>query len=109
MSLLLGRIGAVTSVLVDQADHLKSLDYSRSLEKEADINGLTLLKERQIDPDGYIRLFESLNSATEGESLPEFLKSHPDIKNRISYIQAAAVGATVNENKTLEEIFEKLK
>ena len=47
LSLLFGKFGTVTSVLADHADDLKSLTYSRKLEKEADMNGLQILEERK--------------------------------------------------------------
>jgi predicted Zn-dependent protease len=88
LALLFGKFGSVTSVLVDQADRFKSLRYSRSLEKEADLQGLAILQDRRIDPDGFIRLFRHLaSSASSGR--PEFLASHPDIENRIRYIRNA--------------------
>ncbi len=47
LGLLFGKFGSVTAVLVDHADNLKSLKYSRKLEKEADIEGLAIIgKER---------------------------------------------------------------
>jgi Zn-dependent protease with chaperone function len=109
ISLLLGKIGNVTSVLVDQADNLKSLNYSRSLEKEADMNGLALLKERRIDPEGFANLFLHLKTASSASGTPELLASHPDIDNRITYIREASAGAAVEENIQLKAIFDKIK
>lgn len=109
ISLLLGKFGSVTSVLIDQADNLKSLTYSRSLEKEADMDGLELLKARKIDTNGFADLFQHLKASSPSSSLPEFLGSHPDMDKRIEYIQAAAAGAVITENTELRTIFEKLK
>src|SRR5688572_21079541 len=85
LGLLFGDAGAVTSVLVAQADQFKSLKYSRSLEKEADMDGLALLQERKINPGGFAALFNQLSEAAPASAMPEFLASHPDIQNRISY------------------------
>jgi Zn-dependent protease with chaperone function len=109
ISLLFGKIGNVSSVLVDQADNLKSLNYSRGLEKEADINGLELLKARKIDPEGFARLFQTLKRASAGSAMPELLASHPDTDNRIAYIREASAAAAVEENIQLKTIFDKLK
>lgn len=109
ISLLLGKFGSVTSVLVDQADNLKSLTYSRSLEKEADVDGLELLKARKIDTKGFADLFRHLKESAPSSSMPEFLGSHPDIDKRIGYIREAAASAAVEENTELRTIFEKLK
>jgi Zn-dependent protease with chaperone function len=109
ISLLLGNFGSVTSVLIDQADQFKSLNYSRKLEKEADMEGLALLKERSIDPEGFTALFKHLKAAAPVSSLPEFLGSHPDIDTRIAYIREASVHTQVEENAQLKSIFEKIK
>ena len=109
LGLLFGRFGSVTSVLVNHADDLKSLKYSRRLEKEADIEGLDILTQRKIDPQGFVFLFNHLKESGPSNSLPEFLGSHPDIDKRISYINETAKNAVVNENTQLKTIFEKLK
>jgi Zn-dependent protease with chaperone function len=109
IGLLLGNTGGVAAVLADQADELKSLNYSRSLEKEADLDGLALLKERQIDPQGFAGLFRQLKKAAPASSMPEFLASHPDIENRITYIDEASRHATVKDHAVLQAIFEQLK
>lgn len=109
LGLLFGRFGTVTSVLVDHADNLKSLKYSRRLEKEADMDGLNILAQRNIDPQGFVDLFGNLKQASPGSELPEFLGSHPDIDKRIGYIKEASKNITVKENEQLKAIFEKLK
>ena len=108
LSLLFGKFGSVTSVMVDQAEKFKSLKYSRGLEKEADLDGLSLLKQRKIDPGGFIGLFNHLKDAAPASAVPEFLASHPDIDKRIAYIQEASQNWEVKENSTLKTIFEKL-
>ncbi|MEI9911950.1 MAG: M48 family metallopeptidase [Bacteroidota bacterium] len=109
LSLLLGNFGNVTAVLADQADKFKSLTYSRRLEKEADMEGLSLLKERQIDPHGFTGLFQHLKASTLTSGIPEFLQSHPDIDKRIEYIKEASANSPVKDNLELKAIFEKLK
>jgi beta-barrel assembly-enhancing protease len=109
LGLLFGRLGTVTNVVVNHADNLKSLKYSRSLEKEADINGLNILAKREIDPNGFVSLFHHLEESAPANALPEFLVSHPDVKKRITYIQEAAKGINVKENLQLKAIFDKLK
>jgi Zn-dependent protease with chaperone function len=108
LGVLFGRMGSVTAVLADHADNLKSLKYSRGLEKEADLEGLAILQERKIDPQGFANLFMHLKKASSA-SMPEFLGSHPDIDKRIEYIKEASVNAPVEENTTLTTIFAQLK
>ncbi len=108
LSLLFGKFGNVTSIMVDQADKFKSLKYSRSLEKEADLDGLSLLRERKIDPEGFIGLFRHLKDSAPASAMPEFLGSHPDIDKRIAYIREGSKDWQTNENSQLKTIFEKL-
>ncbi|MFZ9388102.1 MAG: M48 family metallopeptidase [Chitinophagaceae bacterium] len=108
LSLLFGKFGTVTSILVDHADNLKQLTYSRSLEKEADMKGLDILMQRQIDPRGFTELFEHLEASSPGPVMPEFLASHPDIQKRIRNIKEASKNAPVSENARLKAIFEQL-
>jgi beta-barrel assembly-enhancing protease len=108
IGLLFGRFGTVTSVLVNHADNLKSLTYSRKLEKEADKEGLAILTQRKIDPQGFVALFNHLKASAPSNALPEFLGSHPDIEKRIAYINEASKGATIADNNQLKTIFEKL-
>jgi beta-barrel assembly-enhancing protease len=109
LGLLFGRLGSVTSVLIDHADDIKSLTYSRRLEKEADLEGLELLKQRKIDPAGFVSLMEHLKASAPGDNLPEFLGSHPDVDKRLAYLKESAKGAVVIENVQLKAIFEELK
>lgn len=109
LGLLFGKFGSVSNVLVNHADNLKSLKYSRRLEKEADLDGLNILKQRGIDPAGFVNLFNHLKEAAPADSQPEFLGSHPDVDKRIHYIDAAAKGTDVKEDVRLKAIFEQLK
>lgn len=109
LSLIFGRMGSVTSVLVNHADDLKSLTYSRNLEKEADLEGLSLLTNRKIDPRGFTALFRHLKAAAPAASGPEFLASHPDIDKRIAYIQEQSKDVVAEPNASLQQIFEQLK
>ncbi len=109
ISVLFGRFGTVASVLADNADNLKSLRYSRGLEKEADMEGLQLLLDRKIDPEGFADLFQHLQQPVSKNSLPEFLASHPDIDSRAAYIKEASKKASVEEDTRLKAIFDKIK
>ena len=109
LSLLFGRFGSVTAILADQADRFKSLKYSRKLEKEADIGGLSLLQERKIDHEGFVGLFHHLKASVPGSAMPEFFESHPDINSRIDYIREASKNSLAEDNPQLRAIFEKIK
>jgi predicted Zn-dependent protease len=113
LSVILGDLGSIANILIRHAGNLKSLDYSRKLEKEADLNGLQILSERRIDCNGFVRLFELLKKETEktGTSPAEWISSHPDLDKRIEYIKQNTLfnrnGIEVNE--TLKTLFLKIK
>jgi beta-barrel assembly-enhancing protease len=109
IGLLFGKFGNVTAVLVDHADNLKSLSYSRKLEKEADITGLQILSQRKIDPAGFISLFQVLESSVPSGTVPEMLASHPDVSRRIEYIREASGDLESENSEYLETIFKKIK
>src|SRR5690606_37563596 len=85
ISLLFGDLSGAGAVVVENANSLNSLQYSRRLEKDADLYGLQLLQERQLDPQGFEWLFNSLKRQY-GLQPSEWLSSHPDLDNRIRYI-----------------------
>lgn len=60
ISLIFYDVNAIASILIDNANMLTNLHYSRGLEQEADENGLKMMLERGIDPQGMIQLFETL-------------------------------------------------
>jgi beta-barrel assembly-enhancing protease len=111
LSVILGDAGAIASVLVSNADNLKSLSYGRSLEKEADLYGVKILSERKIDCNGFVRLFQLLKKETDGLTVSEWISSHPDLDKRIDYIKKDENfnknGVQANQN--LKSIFLKLK
>lgn len=109
LGLLFGRFGSVTSVLINHVDDLKSLTYSRRLEKEADMEGLSILMKRNIDPAGFILLFEHLKASGPADIMPEFFASHPDVDKRIEYIKEMSKNSVIQENEQLKVIFEKIK
>lgn len=113
ISIIFGDVGTVGNVIASNADGLKSLDYSRRLEKDADMNGLKILSERKIDCNGFIRLFELLKKETEraGSQAAEWISSHPDLEKRIAYTKANASFNKngVEANETLKTLFLKMK
>lgn len=87
LALLFGQSDVVSSVLIGNADQLKGLSYSRSLETEADEEGAALLAARRIDCAGFVRLFELLKKESAGQRIPEFVNSHPNLDRRIESIR----------------------
>lgn len=69
------------------------LKYSREREAEADRVGIDTLAQSGMDPRAMAYMFERLQRASrysDGDRIPEFLRTHPVTKNRVadSYNQA---------------------
>ncbi len=90
LSLILGDYGDVTAVVAQHGDQLAGLSYSRSLELEADDNGLKLMLASGIPPRGIPDLFRKMKSSLENENasdVPNFLSTHPSMEERVKVIE----------------------
>ena len=79
-----GLAALTSSQAYGQSQHLK---YSRAREAEADRIGIYTLAEADMDPRAMAYMFERLQRLTRystGERIPEFLRTHPVTKTRIS-------------------------
>jgi predicted Zn-dependent protease len=113
LSVIIGDVGGISNLLISNADNLKGLNYSRSLEKEADINGIKLLSERKIDCNGFVHLFELLKkeSTQQGPQPAEWISSHPDLERRSDYVKKNELFNKngVEQNEILRTLFLKIK
>lgn len=114
LSVILGDVGAISNVIINNADRLKGLSYGRSLEKEADLNGLQILSERRIDCNGFVKLFELLQKEVDASGIKEpveWISSHPDLQKRIDYIRSNELFNLrgVEKNEILQNLFLKIK
>ncbi|NML21016.1 M48 family metallopeptidase [Pseudoflavitalea sp. G-6-1-2] len=88
LSLVLGSESGFTSVLVEHADNLKGLEYSRELETESDNNGIRLMHESHINTEGMSNLMTLLQKSTGGkDNTLNFLSTHPVFEKRIANIK----------------------
>jgi beta-barrel assembly-enhancing protease len=110
ISLLFNDINGLTSVVLENADKIKTLSFSRSLEQEADLEGLDILVRNNIDPNGMVDLFKKLSKNDLPNSM-EFLSTHPVTRKRIDYIseKIKKTHYTATTNSEMEDIWLKLK
>ncbi|WP_066838977.1 M48 family metallopeptidase [Rufibacter ruber] len=88
VSLLFNDISGLAALLLENADQLDSLQYSRSLEEEADEQGFLLLKANRLAPQGMQRLFQRLQEAVPaGAEPPALLSTHPLTADRLAHLQ----------------------
>ena len=110
LALVVGNESGIASEVAGNADALKQLQYSRSLETEADNNGLQLMAKNNINVQGMVQLMTMLQQETGGEQQASFLSTHPVFKDRIrnieTQIQQLPVTTTANEN--LKKLFHSI-
>ncbi|WP_205503000.1 M48 family metallopeptidase [Rufibacter psychrotolerans] len=88
LSIVFNDISGISAVVLENADKLKSLEYSRNLEQEADKLGFSLLKANKLDPAGMQHLFQRLQSEDKDTgSLPSLLSTHPLTDERIQHLK----------------------
>lgn len=119
VSVLFGDVNGLLSVLVENGNLLHSLGYSRTLEHEADATALATLADNQLDQNGMVSLFGTLQAATDeaaggnsgaAEKALKFLSTHPLTEDRIEFCKKAAAGQSAPvENAALAADFLKLK
>lgn len=111
LSMVLSDINGIMGVVIENAHNVKSLSYTRSLEEEADNNGLKLLIEAGVNPNGMVNLFKHLKEPqNETFEIPEFLSTHPMLDERIKYIEKKYKNQNLqfSKNEKLAEIWKRL-
>jgi len=111
LSIVLSDINGIMGVIIENAHNVKSLSYTRSLEEEADNNGLKLMLQAGINPQGMVSLFKHLKEPTdESFEVPEFLNTHPRLDERIKYIERKYKNAPLKniKSKKLGQIWKRL-
>jgi predicted Zn-dependent protease len=110
LALVFGNDAGIFSVMVNNADNLKGLEYSRALETEADDNGLKLMAASGLDPEGMVRLMELLRKESGGKEPSSLLNTHPVIEDRIENIrqQMPSLKPVSRNNEGLKKTFHDL-
>ncbi len=112
LSVLFGDASGISAIIIENADAIKQLGYSRQLEEEADRNGLKLMKEQKIDPAGMKELFETLQKETgEEANAMKFLSTHPLTKDRINFVDSELKKKDfeVVPNTTLDSLYKEIQ
>ncbi|QHL87128.1 M48 family metalloprotease [Nibribacter ruber] len=88
LSLLFNDVAGLSGLILENADKLNSLEYSRTLEQEADTKGFFLLKANALNPKGMQRLFERLQEEdSSGSQVPTLLSTHPLTTDRLQHLK----------------------
>jgi len=107
LALVTGNQSSIVSVAVDNADELKGLSYSRSLETEADDNGLQLMAKSHINTEGMLWLMQLLQKESGAAEPTAILSTHPVFKERMANIQKQLqqLPATPTQDEELKKLF----
>ncbi|MCF8719528.1 M48 family metallopeptidase [Nitrospina gracilis] len=104
LSMMVGDTNSVMSGVLQTAGELDSLRFSRSMETEADREGMKMIIAARIDPKGMVRVFEKLEKEEkkllemvqdETGNVPEwtqYLSTHPAAGNRVKMLEKMSAG-----------------
>ena len=110
ISLIFSDVNGIMAVMADNAEQLNTLSYSRKFEQEADEQGLKILMDNHIDPDGMVQLFALLEKE-EKVSIPKILSTHPLTKERKENMQEIITKSEYNllSHNGLDSLFLQMK
>lgn len=110
ISILFSDVNGIAAIVIQNAENLRTLKYTRSLEQEADANGLEILKRNKLSSKGMVQLFEQLKKE-EQFTLNEWLSTHPELDSRIDYAKTFSKENpyTPQQNDSLDFYFAQLK
>jgi hypothetical protein len=123
LNALLGDMTGLLATVANAAPFLLNQSYSRGFESEADAEGLALLEQAAINPQGLVTFFEKLQ-ALEQEKMAEmageensetltntlqFLSTHPATADRIANLQHRIDNLPRQRYLDLYEEFEALQ
>ena len=87
LSQLGGRTRQILNLSSGLLTNLVFSAYGRKDEYEADRLGLKYMYLAGYDLNGMAQVFQFLNKASEGKSVPLILKSHPHLKDRVIAVE----------------------
>jgi Zn-dependent protease with chaperone function len=113
VSVVLNDISGVFSIVVENAEGLRTMHFSRKIESSADEAGMQMLVKNQIHPLAMKRLMQRLKDNT--PSIPNelsFLMSHPATDDRIKHATEFAIpykNSSFAPNPVLDSLWSALK
>lgn len=90
---LTGDVSGIGDTLLQSAAFIDQLQYSRSMEREADDYAIAQMKAQGRSLAAMAEIYRQLEQSAEkgnsGINLPEWMSTHPDMPERIKAVQAA--------------------
>ena len=108
---LFGDISGISAGILDQANQLKQLRYSRELETEADREGVNFMIRYKVNPTGMLSLMKILGEENKSDSeLLSYLSTHPGTKERLNTLKKhPKINANFKEKASLKHLFSLIK
>lgn len=101
-----------SSNFIKNANMILDLNNSRKFETEADLDGLQLLRDHNIDERGMVNLFKIMDTleAKDDKIFFDYLRTHPPTRDRLNTIERN-INETNNDympNEKLENLFNEI-
>jgi predicted Zn-dependent protease len=107
---LSGDASGMLSYGLQAAQTLQTLSYSREAEKQADEEGLALLQQAGINPEGMMSFFEKLSHNEEETSTFQYFSTHPPSTERRHHLEKLASTHSMHYQKfSFEQDWETLR
>ncbi len=97
---VLGDAGALADFILRSAANLAGLQFSRTMEREADEDGFKLLTNSKLSPAGLITFFEKIKEKEGDRS--KWLSSHPLTDERIAFLKKKLATAELDRTDKLD-------
>ena len=88
LSIIFHDRNGISSVIVNNANMLNSLRYSREMERVADEGAVKIMLDNNIDPDGMVQLLNLLKKEDKNHNVATYLSTHPATDERIVKVKA---------------------
>jgi beta-barrel assembly-enhancing protease len=112
-SVVISDFSGVSALILENVNTLRSLSYSRSLETEADTEGMNIMMQNNVDVNGMKHLLETLQKAAgDMPSQLSFLSTHPLTRKRIENVQqfiSQHPQQNTSTDQNLEELWRRIK
>jgi len=110
ISVLTTDVSGLSTVIMENANLLNNLSFSRGMEREADEGGLVLLEKNEINPAGMLSLMKTLQTVTSDSKLDfDFISTHPKLEKRIKLIESKIKEKEYAPKPELEKLFKDLR
>jgi len=113
VSVVLNDISGIFSIVVENAEGLRTMHFSRGIEKSADEEGMKILVKNNIHPLAMKKLMQRLKeNSPEIPEVLSFMQSHPATDERIKHATEFAIpykNSSFAPNPVLDSIWTALK